>query len=212
MSKFCGHCGTTLADNATFCPSCGAPVDNQGMPQQQFSQPQQFNQPAYAGAPMGAAKKGLSKNAKLGIIIAAGVVVVGLLVWLIIALLGGGYEKPVKNYVKALEKQDYDLYCEALTPSGSGLAGLTASKPSTSSFQSRIKNMISKYGEDYKISYKVVEKERMDKSQTLGLVDDGYKLKLEFTIVGSKKEATVTKNVTVLKSDGNWYLTSAISL
>ena len=85
MSKFCGHCGTSLADNATFCPSCGAPVDNQGMPQQQFNQPQQFGQPAFqqAGA-MGAPKAGMSKNAKLAIIIAAGVVVVGLIVWLII--------------------------------------------------------------------------------------------------------------------------------
>jgi len=213
MSKFCGHCGTSLADNATFCPSCGAPVDNQGMPQQQFNQPQQFGQPAFqqAGA-MGAPKAGMSKNAKLAIIIAAGVVVVGLIVWLIIALLGGGYEKPVKNYIKALEKQDYDLYCEALTPEGSGLAALASSKPSASSFQNKVKNMISKYGEDYKISYTVVEKEKMDSSQTLNLVDGGYKLKLEFTIKGSKKEATVTKNVTVLKSEGKWYLTSAISL
>lgn len=210
MSKFCGHCGSTLADNATFCPNCGAAITDQGMPQQQF------NQPAFQQAmpnAMGAPKAGMSKNAKLAIIIAACAVAVGLIVWLIIVLLGGGYEKPLKNYVKALEKQDVDLFVESVTPSGSlaALGSLTESS-ARNQYESRLKNMIAKYGDDFKISYEITDKSEMTSSETLGLVDKGYTLKIKFTVSGSKKESTVTKTVKVLKTGGKWCLGSAPSL
>ena len=210
MSKFCGHCGTTLADNATFCPNCGAPSTDQPAPQ--FSQPQQFNQPAFGGAPaMGAAKQGMSKNAKLGIIIAAAVVGVGLIVLLCFLIFGGGYEKPLKNYIKSLETGDYELFTESLSSSCLTASLSASSVPSLSSFESRVKNMKSKYGDDFKIDYKIVEKEKVDSSIYLGLIEDGYKLKVEFTISGSKKEANVTKNISVIKTEGKSSLGSAIS-
>ena len=209
MSKFCGHCGTTLADNATFCPSCGAPVQAQGAP----AQPQ-FNQPAFqqAGA-MGAPKAGMSKNAKLAIIIGCSAVALGLIIWLLIVLLGGGYEKPLKNYVKALEKQDVDLFVESVTPSGSlGALATLSESGAKSQYSSRVKNIINKYGEDYKISYEILEKTEMSSTETLGLVDKGYTLKVKFTVAGSKKEGSVTKTVKVLKTDGKWCLGSAPTL
>ncbi|MBR7009193.1 MAG: zinc ribbon domain-containing protein [Ruminococcus sp.] len=209
MSKFCGHCGSTLADNATFCPNCGAAITDQGMPQQQF------NQPAFQQAmpnAMGAPKAGMSKNAKLAIIIAAAAVAIGLIVWLIIVLLGGGYEKPLKNYVKALEKQDVDLFVESVTPSGSLGALETLSESSAKSqYSSRVKNIINKYGEDYKISYEILEKTEMSSTQTLGLFE-GYTLKVKFTVSGSKKEGSVTRTVRVIKTGGKWCLGSAPSL
>lgn len=210
MSKFCGHCGTTLADNATFCPNCGAAPADQAAPQ--FNQPQQFNQPAFGGAPaMGAAKPGMSKNAKMGIIIAAAVVGVGLIVLLCFLIFGGGYEKPLKNYIKSLETADYELFTDSLTGKGLTAAISGSSVPSLSSFESRIANMKSKYGDDFEIDYKIVEKEKVDSSMYLGLIDDGYKLKVEFTISGSKKQSTVTKNISVIKTDGKWCLGSTIS-
>lgn len=209
MSKFCGHCGSTLADNATFCPNCGAAITDQGMPQQQF------NQPAFQQAmpnAMGAPKAGMSKNAKLAIIIAAAAVAIGLIVWLIIVLLGGGYEKPLKNYVKALEKQDVDLFVESVTPSGSLGALETLSESSAKSqYSSRVKNIINKYGEDYKISYEILEKTELSSTQTLGLFE-GYTLKVKFTVSGSKKEGSVTRTVRVIKTGGKWCLGSAPSL
>ena len=209
MSKFCGHCGSTLADNATFCPNCGAAITDQGMPQQQF------NQPAFQQAmpnAMGAPKAGMSKNAKLAIIIAACAVAVGLIVWLIIVLLGGGYEKPLKNYVKALEKQDVDLFVESVTPSGSlGALDTLSESSAKSQYSSRVKNIINKYGEDYKISYEILEKTEMSNTETLGLFE-GYTLKVKFTVAGSKKEGSVTKKVRVIKTGGKWCLGSAPSL
>ena len=120
MSKFCGHCGSTLADNATFCPNCGAPAVDQAAPAQ-FNQPQQFNQPAFGGAPaMGAVQKpGMGKGAKMAIIIGAAAIAVGLIVWLLIVLLGGGMETPIKDQLKAYENTDYSLFKDSMTAKGS---------------------------------------------------------------------------------------------
>ena len=72
--------------------------------------------------------------------------------------------------------------------------------------------MISKYGEDFKISYKVVEKVNIGKSGTLGIYDDAYTLRVEFSISGSKKDNVVTKTINVYKANGKWFMTSAPSL
>lgn len=209
MSKFCAHCGSTLADNATFCPNCGAPANAQ--PQQQQPSRPVFQQTNTVGA---AAKPGMSKNAKLAIIIAAAVVAVGLIVWLIIALVGGGYQKPIDNYIKALEDRDVELFTDSMTPGGDlgALVGSFSTSSIKSTYTTRLKSLINKYGEDFKIDYEIVEKEEVPESETLGLYDGCYKLKIEFGVIGSKKEATVTKNVTVAKSGGKWFLGSAISL
>ena len=209
MSKFCGHCGSSLADNATFCPNCGAPAVDQAAPQQQFSQPQQFNQPAFSGAPaMGAAKPGMSKGAKMGIIIACGAVALGLIIWLIVSLVGGGYEKPIKNYVAGLENQDVDKFVDSIT---SSLTGTSASS-ARNTYTSKLKSMISRYGSDFKISYDIIDKVHLGKESTLGIYDDAYSLTIEFKISGSIKDNVVTKTVTVFKYDGKWFLNSSFNL
>lgn len=210
MSKFCGHCGSTLADNATFCPNCGAPAVDQAAPQQ-FNQPQQqFNQPAFGGAPaMGAAQKtGMSKGAKMAIIIGAAAVAVGLLVWLLIALLGGNMESPIKDQIKAFEKGDYALFKDSLTAKGAFKETSEASVPSESTFVSHRNRLITSYGEDLKIEYTIVEKEKVDTSSYLGLVDEVQKVKCEFTITGSKKSGKVTKTFRCIKAGGKWCLSS----
>ena len=218
MSKFCGHCGSSLADNATFCPNCGAPAADQGMPQQQFAQPQQFNQPqqfaqpqqpfggqpAFQQAMPGAAKAGMSKGAKTAIICAIGAVAIGLIVWLLIVLLGGGMEKPLKNQIKAYENSDYELFKDSMTAGGAFESTSKASVPSESIFNSHVSRLKSTYGDDFKIEYKITEKEKVESASYLGLVDEIQKVKAEFTITGSKKSGTVTKSFRLIKSGGKW--------
>ena len=211
MSKFCGHCGSTLADNATFCPNCGAPAVDQAAPQQQFNQPQpQFNQPAFGGAPaMGAAKKpGMSKGAKMAIIIGAAAVAVGLIIWLLIVLLGGGMESPIKDQLKAYEKGDYSLFQDSLTAGGAFKETSLSSVPTESTFQNHRRNLVNTYGEDFKIEYSIVSQEKVDAASYLGLVDEVQKLKLELTITGSKKSSKVTKTVRCIKAGGKWCLST----
>lgn len=104
---FCKHCGTTLADGATFCTNCGAPVEQapqQGYvpPQQSYGYAQQPNyaapQPGYGYAPQPAPQpSGLSVAAKVFMIIST--VVYGLyiipLAWCLPMTIS--YSKKIKN-------------------------------------------------------------------------------------------------------------------
>ena len=215
MSKFCGHCGASLADNATFCPNCGAPAADQGMPQQQFAQPQQpfGGQPAFQQAMPGAAKAGMSKGAKTAIICAIGAVAIGLIVWLVIALVGGGYKKPIDNYINSFMKQDADLFVDALTPGGDvgTLLGSTSETSLRRNFTTYLRNMTNTYGETINISYEILEKTELTSAETLG-VYEGYKLKIKFLIKGSKYEKTKTKTIRVIKMGGKWSINSAFDL
>ena len=209
MSKFCGHCGSTLADNATFCPNCGAPAVDQAAPAQ-FNQPQQFNQPAFGGAPaMGAVQKpGMGKGAKMAIIIGAAAIAVGLIVWLLIVLLGGGMETPIKDQLKAYEKTDYSLFKDSMTAKGAFKEASESSVPSESTFASHRSRLAATYGDDFKIEYSIIEKEKVDASSYLGLVDEVQKVKCEFVITGSKKTGKVTKTFRCIKAGGKWCLSS----
>lgn len=81
---FCGNCGAPRVAGAAFCSSCGAPtaVSPPVQPPPQMP-PQQSYAPAppYAGQPP-AAPRGMSSNAKIGIVIALlAAVVIGYFVW-----------------------------------------------------------------------------------------------------------------------------------
>lgn len=95
---FCTKCGYQVADNARFCPGCGAPLQSDPQPPQQptYSPPPQ--QPRYApsiqqsytapATPRQALKGKLSTGALI-CIIAGGLAVIGLLVFFGLRLFGG---------------------------------------------------------------------------------------------------------------------------
>jgi len=158
---------------------------------------------------MGAAQKpGMSKGAKMGIIIAIAAVVVGLLIWLLISLLGGGMESPLKDQLKAYEKGDYSLFKDSMTAGGAFKETSESSVPAETTFQIHRNNLINTYGEDFKIEYSIVSQEKVDATSYLGLVDEVQKLKCEFVITGSKKSGKVTKTFRVIKAGGKWCLSS----
>ena len=105
---FCGKCGAECKDGATFCGSCGNPLSAQSSgftPADRFAAPgnvgdtpafdpssiaeQPFGAepaPVYAGGPSTYTppkKKGLGKGALIGIIAGGGVILVGLIVFLV---------------------------------------------------------------------------------------------------------------------------------
>ena len=224
MSKFCGHCGSTLADNATFCPNCGAPAVDQTMPQQQFQQPQQFGQPQqfqqpqqfgqpqqfqqpFGGQP--AFQPAMPGGAKTAIICVIGAVVIGLVVLLLIILLGGGMEKPLKNHIKAYENCDYELFKDSLTAEGKFKSASTITIPPESTFNNHVKRLKSTYGDDFKIEYKILKKEKVDLgaySLYSDYIDEIQKVNVEFTFSGSKKTGTSTKTFRIIKTEGKWVL------
>lgn len=211
MSKFCGQCGSPLADTASFCPKCGAQITAQPMPQQ-FQQ--QFGgQPAFQTAMPGAAKAGMSKGAKTAIICAIGAVAAGLIILLLVILLSSGYKKPINNYIEALEKRDIDLYVDSLTSGGTieDVVGRYSESELRSKYKYDLRDMISTYGEDFEISYDIIREKELTDEYTLGLCT-GYDLTVKFNIKGTKNERTTTETVRVIKSDGKWSLESPLYL
>lgn len=48
MSKFCGSCGSQIADEATFCPNCGASAADAQAPAPAATQQTPYVQPTAA--------------------------------------------------------------------------------------------------------------------------------------------------------------------
>ena len=78
---YCNNCGTFLNDGDAFCPNCGAANRTQAAPNQNISR----NKPE----PVPARPSGLSKNAKIGIIVGAAAAVVLAIVLILVFALGG---------------------------------------------------------------------------------------------------------------------------
>lgn len=200
MSLYCSKCGNEIADNATICPKCGTNVAGKGE--------SKSVQPAFAGVPAArAAKKGLSKGAKIGIICAASAIVIGVVVWLLIAIIGGGnMESPIKDQIEAYEDGDYKQFTESMTSGGPYDTISAAYIPAQTNFEMHRNSLVSTYGEGFKITYKITE-DSIPKSTTyMALVDEVHDIKCEFTIEGPKKTATKKKSFRCVKSGGHWCL------
>ena len=123
------------------------------------------------------------------------------------------YEKPLNNYIKSLESRDAELFVDSVTPKGplATLGALSENSPKNQ-YQNRLNKLINKYGDDFDISYEIINITEMTSNETLGLVDKGYTLKVNFTVSGSKEKGSITKTVKALNSGGKWCLGSAPSL
>lgn len=94
--KVCEKCGAQLEDNAQFCVGCGSKV---GGAQETVSSEKPKKVSPFAA---NVAKNGGNKVALIGII-AAGVVVLFLIIAFFVNLFGG-YKKPIKAQIKAANK------------------------------------------------------------------------------------------------------------
>ncbi|MFT3950515.1 MAG: zinc ribbon domain-containing protein [Oscillospiraceae bacterium] len=229
MSKFCTSCGAALSDDAGFCTSCGAKTAQAVAPQ---PAPVVTPTPVPAGAtvaqgtPLDSFKKkvkeiwtGPNRNKIIGI---AAIAVVAIIVLCILAsLLGGGYKKPIDNLFKGMEKGDEDKFFSAFPKEAEDqFKSYSSILGSSSSFLDSITDELEdKYGDDIKISYKVKDKDKMDKDDLDDLEDDykdkydekvkitkGYELTLDVTIKGDDDKDTDDMDITVLKIDGDWYV------
>ena len=107
---FCKNCGSQFPDGEKFCPNCGTAVSAE-----------EVNNAAASGAGVNPAASvpsfdapGKKGNKIVPIVIA---VVAVLAVFIVLSLLFGNKEKKViKNYFKALQKQDTKAMMECITP------------------------------------------------------------------------------------------------
>ncbi len=135
------------------------------------------------------------------------------------------YERPIESYVNAINKGSgkelKKCFCEAEVKYREENGGEDCfddqAEDLKSSFESR-------YGEDAKITYKVKDKEKLDKDKLEDLssqlqrrtdnddikVTEGYKIKTEFTIKSkgdsSTEKETENETLYIGKVDGKWIL------
>ena len=233
MAKFCGNCGTQLADDAVVCTNCGVNLAPQAQPQApvQYQQaPQQPNyQPVADGAPTPAdnaaavikektgafVNKCKTDKKFLGIILGAVAAVVALIIVLVLVL-GGGYESAIDNYIDA-QLGDYDAYVDCYPEDVFEKLEKHNLTQSEKSFD-KMAEMVDENDVDY--DYDVEDEEKLDEDdlddiksylkKNLGIskddVTEAVQVKIKLTASANGKENSRTQKLVVVKIDGDWYV------
>ena len=157
MSKFCMQCGKEIEDSADICTFCGAA---QG-----------------GGVTSGGTDTVKNTNKAVAVIIAAASVILVILIVLVNLLFGGGgYKKPVDNMVKAMEtgkgKYLYKAMPEFLIEYQYEDEKKSDIYDDLDESMELITGMLEEeYGDDIKISYKIKDKDKIDKDDLEDLED-----------------------------------------
>ena len=201
MSKFCKQCGNQMADNEVVCASCGA--SQEPIPQNIINS---------AAAEEGKSKSG---NGKFIAVIVAIVVIILIVLKLIFGT--AAYEKPLKNFFEGIEDKDGDKIEEAFPEFyGDKMTKLYDFDDVADELYDRLED---EFGKNIKISYKIKDKEKIDKDDLEDIeeeikddydekvkVSKGYELELKLKVKGKKDKDEHTSELEVYKIDGDWYI------
>ena len=227
MSKFCGNCGTELQDDAVQCYNCGF---NVAPPQQTDNNSNDLT----PGEKIANFTKdtavwlfGKMKSDKklTGIVLGAVVGVIAVIVALCL-IFGGGYETAIDKYVDAMYYADVDAFFDSqpdiLVQKELDDLGLSESKYKDqleSLLEITHKTVIATYGEDFDIDYEVTYEKEVEGDDFEELLDElkdegvpkksvskAYKIEVEFSIDGDKKDDTLDREFVVAKIDGDWFI------
>lgn len=236
MSKFCENCGTELKDTDKVCPNCGAQVENVKKEdvkvetstntnvkaeKQESAEKTESNVNTNTNNSTNAAKK--SNNTKLFAIIGGVAVALIVFIAILIGTLSGSYTKPLDYMCKGLQKASSKTYVKAFP---SFMKSDIEKYYSDDTLEKQLDDFEDEYGKNIKISYKVLDKEKIDKDD-LEKVEDklkdrydgkkikvtaGYKLTVKMTIKGKTDKDSDTTKFYVYKINGKWSFSSSTSL
>lgn len=207
MAKFCTKCGAQLNDDAGFCTKCGAPQAVSAPTPAVNTQPT----PVPTQSTAAVKKSEFNKNTVIGI--SAVAIVVLIIVGVFIAVFSGGYKTPIKNMLKGIQNADAKTYMKALPD-----YKFDDTDDSLEFYQNMIKekhdSLENKYGKNLKISYDIVQKEKLTESvlnDNYGLFKDsdikiskGYSLKLNIEVKGDSGSSVKSYIFNVAKVNGDW--------
>ena len=249
MSKFCTNCGEALSDDAAFCVKCGTRVGEQSVQSAQepsdsasassscdTCESAQCEQKApaetngFAGKVNAFVAKLKNKDKKAIGITAGIVVVLILIVVLVICLGGGGPEKALDNYISVLyngkvnklEKLAPAEYWEYLEDE-SDVSMKDVEEQMEELNKTLIRGLEDEYGDNIKVSYKILEKDDASSSDLDEMKDyiksnydipkksvrDAVELEVELTVRGDDDEETTESTFYAVKVGGDWYICSA---
>ena len=239
-ATFCTNCGAAMGAQQT--PQQAAqPVTNtaaQGVnpyAQPDFSQQNAAAsaQPDYSngmnniqyGYGSAAGKPKISKQALM--VLGGVVVLVIILIVVLCTAFGSSYKTPIENMIKVMEDGDGDAMRNMLAKSQIDAMENVYSlfdedgmdKYFDDAAESVHDGLVDQYGDNFKISYEIIDKEELDSDELSDIEDSysylsdskvtaGYKLEVKMTIKGDE-EKTDKDEITVVKVDGDWVTTDA---
>lgn len=217
---FCTNCGSNLSNDTLFCNNCGTKVVGQ---QQQATMntgtvPFAVNQGSTYGGVQYPQKRG--KNKWMIPAIVGATVAIIILLWVVL-MATPGYSKPVKYMVKGMQKGNYSVMLKAY-PSfmrdemEEQILGYSDDAKEAMKKMHGI--LVAGYGKDFSISYKVMDKEKIDSSEVEDLeeninyrydkdvdIEAAYELEVKLTIKGELNRNSTTTTITVFKMGSKWY-------
>ncbi|MBP3502638.1 MAG: zinc ribbon domain-containing protein [Clostridia bacterium] len=219
MSKFCENCGSELKDTDNVCPNCGAAVEKTTKKDVKKDVKLKNEQEQTVNT------NESKKNTKTFAIIGGAAALVVILLVIIIALCSGGYKKPLDYMCKGMQKADSKTFLKAFP------AVMTEDLEDSIDndyLEKQLESFEDEYGKNIKITYKILDKEKIDKEDLEDLqenledkyedskkkckVSAGYKLSVKMTIKGKDDKETDTSTINVYKIGGKWCLAGASSL
>lgn len=203
---FCRKCGEQISGNEKFCPRCGAPVT---------STPQPGMQGAGRSAGAAAAKKKPPYLA-IGLIAVVAIVVI---VAVKLLFFSNNYEKPVKNLMKSIEKQDTKLLISTIPDDVFDVLEEELGMDKDE-IVDQLDGMISDIADEYdgkiKVEYEIEDVHKLKKSEIKeiedGLFDsveikEGKRLEISTVFyVDGEIEEEEDMELNVIKVGGKWYI------
>ena len=133
------------------------------------------------------------------------------------------FETPIQNIVNGFNRADFNTYMKAI-PDFIVKEELSSSEDyeeAKKGFMEEIDDFKEEFGQNYKLSYKVLDKTPIDVDKLRDLEEDisdayhkkvrvteGYKVKIMASVSGEKKKEEKETTYRVYKIDGKWYLTT----
>lgn len=146
-----------------------------------------------------------------------GVVVLVLLFVLFGSLFGGGYKKPIDNYIKGLEKADWKTFSKSLPKEQKET--IEDNFDGEEFLEEMLESLEDEYGEKIKITYKITDKSKLSKKKIEDFEEEyedvydeeikiskAYKIKVKVTIKGKDDKETNKVSFVVGKIKGKWYM------
>lgn len=153
-------------------------------------------------------------------IIGGVVAVIAIIITTIALIAGNAWKKPIDNFVKGIRNGDTKILLSAFPDfitdeyGDEFLAEMGYDEESLTELRDAQED---KYGENYKLSYKVEKKEKIKKDDLKKVekafneslnknikVNAGYKTKVKFVIKGKDDSKTTTSTMYLYKIDGKW--------
>lgn len=217
MSKFCQNCGSEVKDTDKNCPNCGAAVQE---PEVKKEVKQEASNAAKTTT------KSATNNTKLFAIIGGAVAALLVVILLIVALAGGGYKKPIDNFIKGMEKGNAKTMLKAFPDV---MKEDLEDYLTDDELEDMKADLEDEFGKNIKITYKVLDKEKIDKDDLKEVQEDledqyedakkskvkvtaGYKLSIKMSIKGKDDKDSQTITMKVYKIGGKWCMLSPMSL